>query len=98
MLNDNLGVLTDSRIVGAPDLVIEIASPSTAGYDRREKQDAYAQTGVREYWITDPASKTIEVLQLQDDRYRLVGVFQNGAMLPSTVVLNMPVHVEQFFA
>lgn len=98
VLNDHLGVLTPSRIVGAPDLVIEIASPSTAGYDRREKQDAYAHAGVREYWIADPATKTIEVLQLQNDRYRLVGVFQNSATLPSNVVPNMPVHVEQFFA
>jgi Uma2 family endonuclease len=98
ILNDNLGILTPSRVIGAPDLVIEVASPGTAGYDRREKQDAYALAGVREYWIADPASKTIEVLQLQDDRYRLVGVFQNGAILPSTVVPNMPVHVDQFFA
>lgn len=97
VLNDNLSVLTPSRVVGAPDLVVEIASPSTAGYDRREKQDAYAQAGVREYWIADPATKTIEVLQLQDDQYRSLNVFQNGATLPSTVVPNMPVHVEQFF-
>lgn len=98
ILNDNLNILTPSRVIGAPDLVIEVASPGTSGYDRREKQDAYAQAGVREYWIADPATKTIELLQLQDNRYRLVGVFQNGAILPSTVVPNMPVRVEQFFA
>jgi len=98
ILNDNLNMLMPSRVIGAPDLVIEVTSPGTAGYDRREKQDAYAQAGVTEYWIADPATKTVEVLQLRDNHYYLVGVFQNGAILPSTVVPNMPVRVEQFFA
>ena len=98
VLNDNLDILTPSRVIGAPDLVVEIVSPSTAGYDRRVKQDAYAHAGVGEYWIADPHAKTIEVLRLEDNAYRLVGVFENQATLPSAVVRNMLVHVEQFFA
>jgi Uma2 family endonuclease len=52
---------------------------------------------VPEYWIAGPATKTVEVLQLQNDRYRLVDVFQNGAILPSTIVPDLPVRVEQLF-
>ncbi|MDR2505150.1 MAG: Uma2 family endonuclease [Oscillospiraceae bacterium] len=49
-------------IIGAPDLVIEILSPSTAKYDRLLKLNAYKAAGVREYWIVDPLQKTVEVL------------------------------------
>jgi Uncharacterized protein conserved in cyanobacteria, COG4636 len=48
VLSANLDRITPSRIIGAPDLVVEILSPGTAGYDRREKQDAYARAGVGE--------------------------------------------------
>src|SRR5438552_4960261 len=66
VLNANASIMTPSRIIGAPDLVIEIASPGTASYDRRTKQDAYAQAGVPEYWIADPNARTIEVLHLEE--------------------------------
>lgn len=98
VLMQNLGVLAGSRIIGAPDLVVEIVSPATAGYDRREKQDAYARAGVPEYWIADPASRTIEVLTLEQGRYRSLHVFARQARLPSRVLPDFPVVVEQFFA
>lgn len=91
-------IIKPSRIIGPPDLVIEIASPGTAGYDRREKHHAYARAGVHEYWIADPAAQTIEVQRLAGGAYRLVGVYQGKAMLPSEVIAHLPVHVEQFFA
>ncbi|MCC6630021.1 MAG: Uma2 family endonuclease [Chloroflexi bacterium] len=95
--NDNLSIITPDNIVGAPDLVIEIASPSTTGYDRRQKQDAYAAAGVDEYWLIDPAARTIEVLRLEDGAYRSLGAFRNGAQLPSIVVPDLPVPVAAFF-
>ena len=97
VLQDNAGIISPSRIVGAPDLIIEIASPATAGYDRREKQDAYARAGVKEYWIADPAARTVEVLILDGAAYRSKGAFLNKAVLPSQVVADFPVRVEQFF-
>ncbi len=98
VMNANLDVITPSRIVGAPDLVIEIASPSTAAYDRRAKQDAYARGGVPEYWVADPATRTVEVMALEQGTYRVVGVYQNQALLPSKVLPDLPVRVAQFFA
>lgn len=94
----NQGRITPSRIIGPPDLVIEIASPSTAGYDRRDKQDAYAQAGVNEYWIVDPHAQTIEVLRLHEEAYQSQGVFRGQAQLPSQVVPNLTVPVAQLFA
>jgi Uma2 family endonuclease len=99
VLNDNLGILEQgARVIGAPDLVVEVASPSTARYDRREKLDAYARAGVREYWIVDPYAQTVELLYLEGGVYRSAGVFHGQALLPSRVLQDFPVRVEQFFA
>jgi Uma2 family endonuclease len=98
VLNENSDRITEARIVGAPDLVVEVSSPATAGYDRREKQDAYAHAGVPEYWIADPASRTIEVLILEGEAYQSAGVFSGQATLLSKVVPSIAeVRVEQFF-
>jgi len=98
VLNANLSIITQSHIVGAPDLVVEIASPGTAGYDRRTKQDAYARAGVAEYWIADPAARTIEVLRLESGAYVPTGVFARESNLPAGVLPELPVQVSQFFA
>ena len=98
MLNEHLDRIADSRLIGAPDLVVEIASPSTARHDLREKQDAYARAGVPEYWIVTPGEQVVEVLVLEGDFYSSLGVYSGQEMLPSRIVPDMPVRVEQFFA
>lgn len=97
VLKANEHRIEDGKLSGAPDLVIEIASPSTAGYDRTKKQEAYAKAGVPEYWIADAAAKTVELLLLEQGIYRSLGVFFGKAILPSQTVPNLPVRVEQFF-
>lgn len=54
---------------GTPDLVIEILSPSTMRHDRFTKFNLYQKAGVREYWIVDPSSKSVQVFLLEDGRY-----------------------------
>ena len=56
---------------GAPDLVVEVLSPSTAKYDRGHKKDMYEAAGVREYWIVNPADKVLEQYLLTDGRFIL---------------------------
>lgn len=51
-------------IHGAPDLVVEIISPSTQRYDRLVKLDLYQRAGVKEYWIVDPPYRSVQVLTL----------------------------------
>ncbi len=98
LLNANLHKITFSRIIGAPNLAVEVSSPSTVKHDKSTKLKAYALAGVSEYWLADPKAHTIEVLFLEDGAYRSAGVFSGEQTLPSRVVPNFPVQVEQFFA
>ncbi|MFV9504091.1 MAG: Uma2 family endonuclease [Oscillochloridaceae bacterium umkhey_bin13] len=97
ILHGGLAQLSEQRIIGPPDLIIEITSPSTASYDRREKRDLYASVGVREYWIADPASRSIELLFLEGDHYRAEHVYRGRASLPSAVVPQWQVATDELF-
>jgi len=90
--------ISTNRIVGAPDLIVEIASPSTARYDQHAKLDAYASASVPEYWVVNPDTQTVKVLLLEKRVYRSLGIFSGRATLPSQIVPALPVSVEQFFA
>ena len=78
--------------------MVAIASPGTRTHDRSTKLAAYARAGVPEYWLAEPADGTIEVLALEEGAYRSLGVFTGAATLPSRVLPDLPVRVEQFFA
>ena len=62
-------------IDGAPDLVVEVLSPGTAKNDKGYKKDVYERSGVPEYWIVNPADKSIEVYLREDGAYRLDNVY-----------------------
>ena len=62
-------------IDGAPDLVAEVLSPATAGRDKGVKKAAYEKAGVKEYWIVDPESKSIDVYHLQNGRLEFVDTY-----------------------
>ena len=98
VLNSHLDRVTPSRLIGAPDLVVEVASPRTARHDLSEKLYAYARAEVPEYWIVNPDAQTIEVLVWESWVYRSLGLFSGHIMLPSQVVPEFPVSVEQFFS
>ncbi|MCL2249400.1 MAG: Uma2 family endonuclease [Oscillospiraceae bacterium] len=56
-------------VVGAPNLVIEILSPSNPNHDRVTKFKKYCETGVHEFWIVDPVAKTVTANILSDGKY-----------------------------
>ena len=72
---ENSRIIGAQRIQGAPDLVVEILSPSTSSYDRRQKFDLYERARISEYWIVDPESSTIDQYWLDHERYAHVGRF-----------------------
>lgn len=97
VLNARLDSIAAKKIIGAPDLVVEIASPSTAAYDRLTKYEKYARAGITEYWLVKPGRKSVEIFALEKGEYRSLGVFSGQQTLPSRVVPGLPVRVEQFF-
>lgn len=100
VLAANLGVVAERRLVGPPDLVVEIASPSTAAYDRdptEGKRGAYARMGVGEYWIVDPVARTVEVLALEGDSYTALGVFHGEAPLLSRALPELRLSAARLF-
>jgi Uma2 family endonuclease len=69
--------IIQERIEGAPDLLVEVLSPSTARFDRGEKLRLYAESDVREYWLVDPVSRSIEFLVQREGRW-LVALAEDG--------------------
>ena len=63
--NKNKKIITKDNIKGAPDLLVEILSPSTSKRDIGIKKKLYARHGVREYWIVDPERETVDVFRLK---------------------------------
>lgn len=69
---DHMHIITEENIKGAPDLVVEVLSDSTARYDRVGKMDVYTEFGVREYWILDTETRVLEVFDLTHERPQLL--------------------------
>ncbi|MEE8440153.1 MAG: Uma2 family endonuclease [Spirochaetia bacterium] len=61
ILEDNEQIITETHVRGAPDLIIEILSPSTSGRDLGIKKERYEFFGVPEYWVVDPEAGTVRV-------------------------------------
>ena len=76
-------IVTRENIQGAPELVVEVLSPSTAERDKTLKLDLYARHGVKEYWLVDPNAKTVMVLLLGEHGFETVGTYGEGQTLTS---------------
>jgi Uma2 family endonuclease len=81
-----LRIIGPEYIIGAPDLVVEILSPSRLAYDRVTKLEQYALYGVSEYWIVDPVAESAEIYLLAGRKYELKGTF-TGSQILSTALL-----------
>lgn len=96
--NGRRRILTEKRIEGAPDLVIEVLSPSTAYYDLKHKRAAYQQHGVREYWIVDPIERSVEIHVNTVDGFVLFEQRTNRGMISSKLLDGFAVEIEELFA
>ena len=80
------------------DLVMEVVSPDDPRRDRVTKRREYAQTGIPEYWIVDPAQRSITVLTLDEQTYALHGEFDEGADATSVLLDGFNVSVRAVFS
>ena len=87
-------IILENWIEGAPDLVVEVSSPSTATYDRATKLPIYAESGVSEYWLIDSQVKTVEALKLQGKKYFVDATLAGEQVLTSNLFpgWKLPLH------
>ena len=93
-----LEIVRDDVIADAPDLVVEILSPSNWVYDRTRKQEAYLRAGVREYRIVDYRARTVDVLVLDGGEYVQRGQYREGDLAPSEALPGFAIPVADIFA
>ncbi len=75
---NRLSIVTDANVQGAPDLVVEVLSPSTRARDLGVKAHLYARFQVPEYWVVDPDDATLTIYQLTKDGYQVEGPFHGA--------------------
>jgi Uma2 family endonuclease len=90
-------LITKHGIEGAPDLIVEILSPSTFKVDRKDKFDMYLFFGVSEYWIVDPKNQSIEVYILENDRYKMEFFAIENGLVQSKVLDGLNLEVSEIF-
>lgn len=90
-------IIMENDIQGAPDLVVEVLSPSTASRDRGYKRSLYAQHGVREYWMAGVDSATITVLLLGEDGFEVFGTFGEGERFASPTLEGFEIEIDVVF-
>lgn len=96
--HERSGIIHQEEVRGAPDLLIEILSPSTAQRDRTYKRTLYARHGVQEYWLVDPDAQTIEILALGSRGYRRAELFEGGQTLSSPLLKGLQLALVEIFA
>ena len=90
--------LDQRGLKGAPDMVIEVVSPTTAGRDRGLKRDLYERNGVREYWLVDYSNKTIEVYLLNEgNRYGKPVVYSAEEKVPVNIFDSLAIDLSLVF-
>jgi Uma2 family endonuclease len=82
---------------GAPDLVIEILSPSNTAIEMEQKLKLYQEAGVREYWIVDPENNAITIYRLKDGAI-LVYFYKSADTVPVGIFPDLNISLEQVFA
>ncbi|MEO3402778.1 Uma2 family endonuclease [Mucilaginibacter sp. CAU 1740] len=89
--------LVKNRLEGAPDLIIEILSPSNAYYDLRQKKDIYEKFGVKEYIIIDPVQENADLYLLQNGVYHLHQKAQKNEILNSVILQGLSIELTKLF-
>ena len=89
--------LDEKGCKGAPDLAIEILSPSTARHDRVIKLKRYQKAGIKEYWMVDPETEITQVCVLNDESLYVISGYENAEMIPVHVLSGCEINMQDVF-
>ena len=95
--NERAHIVTAANVRGAPDLVVEIRSPSTASRDWTIKRDLYEKYGVKEYWVVDPDARRVWVMALGNEGFDEVGSYSAGDVLTSPTLEGLTIDLDDIF-
>lgn len=90
--------LDEKGCIGAPDLIVEIISKSTAKKDVEDKFILYQKAGVKEYWLVQPNDETVTVFHLENKKYQHKGIYTRGSkILPFIFDGKISVELDEVF-
>ena len=90
-------IRTPANIQGAPDLIVEILSPSSVRRDWHHKRELYASHGVKEYWIVDPVHQIVSVMLLQSGVLEIDETYTEGDMITSATLEGFSITLSDIF-
>jgi len=94
----DLSKLDDDGCIGAPDMIVEILSPSTGKKDMTEKFTLYEKSGVKEYWMVFPKDEAIQVFLLQNDgKYDAGFVYERVTKVPVHIFEGYSIDLQDIF-
>ena len=85
-------------ITVAPDLIVEILSPSETRLEIEEKLKDFHSMGVREGWVVSPEAQTVEVLRLHTETLEMIGLFGTGQSIHSEILPDLALTIDVIFA
>ena len=94
---ERLNIIGEKNIQGAPDLVIEIISETTAYRDLVQKKKLYARFRVKEYWIVLPEESSVEVYALKDNAFGLYKSYGKEDTLQSPLLQKLNIELKKIF-
>ena len=94
---DREHIIAKKNIVGIPNLIAEILSPSSTSRDQKEKPNLYQRYGLPEYWIVDPDSQTVEVYLSAANRLEKVETLKAGEKLRSRQIPGLVLEWSEIF-
>ena len=95
---ERLHIVAEQKVMGAPDLVVEVLSPATGYYDLTKKRRIYESSGVKEYWIVDPTEKTVEVFTNVENTFEAVEKASQQASVQSRLLDGFEVELAKLFS
>ena len=90
-------IITERGVEGAPDLVVEVLSPSTAYHDLTKKKRVYEETGVKEYWTVDPEDRTVTVYDNAENGFTPISKSHEAGSVHSKQLDGFDVDLEALF-
>ncbi len=94
---ERFSIIGEKKIEGAPDLVVEVLSPSTGYYDLVHKKSVYEESGVKEYWIIDSKEKSVQILANKNGKFEVTAAAHGAGRVGSELLKEFAVDIARLF-